>query len=142
MLDGSKAASGHEARSAGEGNLAGLRVVEICDELAEYCGLTLMGLGAEVIKIEPPGGNPTRRIGPFFEDREGPERSLHFWHYNRGKRSLVMDCKTQAGRENLLTPPQAAQDEVRMATAGAFGGGLAWPGCLRRLGRESPGYDA
>ncbi len=47
-----------------------------------------------------------------------------------------------AGRENLLTPPQAAQDEVRMATAGAFGGGLAWPGCLRRLGRESPGYDA
>ena len=80
-------------------------MVEICDELAEYCGLTLMGLGAEVIKIEPPSGNPTRRIGPFFEDREdreGPERSLHFWHYNRGKRSLVMDCKTPAGRENLL----------------------------------------
>ncbi len=102
MSDGSKAAGGHAARSAGEGNLAGLRVVEICDELAEYCGLTLMGLGAEVIKIEPPGGNPTRRIGPFFEDREGPERSLHFWHYNRGKRSLVMDCKTQAGREKVL----------------------------------------
>ena len=48
--------------------LAGIRVIELADEQAEYCGLTLAGLGAEVIKIEPPGGNPTRRIGPFYED--------------------------------------------------------------------------
>jgi crotonobetainyl-CoA:carnitine CoA-transferase CaiB-like acyl-CoA transferase len=106
MSDGTKPVgggeAGGEAGSAGAGNLAGVRVVEIADELAEYCGLTLAGLGAEVIKIEPVGGNPTRRIGPFFEDREGPERSLHFWHYNRGKRSLVLDCKAQADRERLL----------------------------------------
>src|SRR4051812_44769006 len=70
------------------GPLAGIRVIELADEQAEYCGLTLAGLGAEVIKIEPPGGNPTRRIGPFFEDQEGPERSLFFWYYNRGKKSL------------------------------------------------------
>lgn len=47
------------------GMLAGLRVVEVADELAEICGLLLAGLGAEVIKVEPPEGNSTRRIGPF-----------------------------------------------------------------------------
>lgn len=52
--------------NAGPGMLAGLRVVEIADERAEYTGLLLAGLGAEVIKIEPPEGNATRRIGPFF----------------------------------------------------------------------------
>ena len=50
--------------SAGRGpaTLAGIRVVELADEQAEYCGLALAGLGAEVIKVEPPGGNSTRRI--------------------------------------------------------------------------------
>ncbi|MGE0700008.1 MAG: hypothetical protein AB7O57_13010, partial [Hyphomicrobiaceae bacterium] len=45
--------------------LAGLRVIEIAHEQAEYCGLTHAGRGAEVNKIEPPGGNSTRRNGPF-----------------------------------------------------------------------------
>ena len=54
------------------GALTGIRVIELADEQAEYCGLTLAGLGAEVIKVEPPGGSPTRRIGPFYEDREDP----------------------------------------------------------------------
>ena len=49
-----------------EGNLHGIRVIELADEQAEYCGLTLAGLGAEVIKVEPPEGNSTRRIGPFY----------------------------------------------------------------------------
>ena len=52
-----------------QGALTGLRVIELADEQAEYCGLALAGLGAEVIKVEPPGGSPTRRIGPFYEDR-------------------------------------------------------------------------
>jgi crotonobetainyl-CoA:carnitine CoA-transferase CaiB-like acyl-CoA transferase len=73
------------------GALTGLRVIELADEQAEYCGLALAGLGAEVIKVEPPGGSPTRRIGPFYEDREDPERSLFFWQYNRGKRSIMLD---------------------------------------------------
>ena len=66
------------------GALTGIRVIELADEQAEYCGLTLAGLGADVIKVEPPGGNSTRRIGPFYQDREDPERSLFFWQYNRG----------------------------------------------------------
>src|ERR1051326_822864 len=80
------------------GPLTGIRVVELADEQAEYCGLTLAGLGADVVKVEPPGGSPTRRIGPFYEDREDPERSLFFWQYNRGKRSIVLDLRQERDR--------------------------------------------
>jgi hypothetical protein len=61
--------------NAGPGMLQGLRVIEIADERAEYCGLLLAGLGAEVIKIEPPDGNATRRIGPFLGDEPGRSSS-------------------------------------------------------------------
>jgi crotonobetainyl-CoA:carnitine CoA-transferase CaiB-like acyl-CoA transferase len=83
------------------GPLTGIRVIELADEQAEYCGLTLAGLGADVIKVEPPGGNSTRRIGPFYQDQEGPERSLFFWQYNRGKRSIVLDLRQRDDRERF-----------------------------------------
>src|SRR6202048_2604006 len=88
--------------NAGPGMLAGLRVIEITDERAEYTGLLLAGLGAEVIKIEPPEGNATRRIGPFLEDKPGLERSLFFWNYNRNKKSVVLDLREPADGEHLL----------------------------------------
>ena len=83
------------------GALMGIRVVELADEQAEYCGLTLAGLGADVVKVEPPGGSPTRRIGPFYQDREDPERSLFFWQYNRGKRSIVLDLHRREDQERF-----------------------------------------
>src|SRR3712207_8208317 len=67
-----------------------------------YCGLTLAGLGAEVVKVEPPGGNPTRRIGPFYEDQPGPERSLFFWQYNRGKRRSEEHTSELQSRQYLV----------------------------------------
>src|SRR6201993_5284696 len=88
--------------NGGAGMLAGLRVMEIADERAEYAGLLLAGLGADVIKIEPPEGNATRRIGPFLEDQPGLERSLFFWNYNRNKKSVVLDLRTPEGREHLM----------------------------------------
>jgi crotonobetainyl-CoA:carnitine CoA-transferase CaiB-like acyl-CoA transferase len=91
-------AARNENLPAKPGVLAGIRVVELADEQAEYCGLTLAGLGAEVIKVEPPGGSPTRRIGPFYEDKPGPERSLFFWYYNRGKKSIALDLGQQQDR--------------------------------------------
>jgi ribulose-5-phosphate 4-epimerase/fuculose-1-phosphate aldolase len=59
---------------------------------------------------------------------------------------LERACKQQvmalsAGRENVLFAPEAAQAEVKMQVSRGIGGGLAWPGCLRRLDRELPGYD-
>jgi len=88
--------------AAGPGMLAGVRVVEIADELGEYCGLVFAGLGADVVKVEPPEGSPTRAIGPFLGDEPDRERSIYFWHYNRNKRSVALDAKTAEGRERLL----------------------------------------
>jgi hypothetical protein len=84
-----------------QGNLTGVRVVEIGNEQGEYCGLSLAGLGADVVKIEPKEGSSTRSIGPFVGDIPHPERSLFFWAYNRGKRSVVLDLDTPEGRSNL-----------------------------------------
>ena len=84
--------------NAGPGMLAGLRVIEVADERAEYTGLLLAGLGAEVVKIEPPEGNATRRIGPYLDDRSGLERSLFFWNYNRNKKSVVLDLRSAGAR--------------------------------------------
>ncbi|MFV8054684.1 CoA transferase [Mycobacterium sp. 48b] len=81
-----------------QGSLAGVRVIEIGDQQGEYCGLALAGLGAEVIKVEPPGGCDSRRLGPFVDDIPDPEKSLHFWAYNRGKRSIVVDLDADAGQ--------------------------------------------
>src|SRR5262245_49552208 len=81
------------------GMLTGLPVTQFVHETAEYSGLLLAGQGADVVKVEPPGGSPTRRIAPFWEDKPGPERSLYFWAYNRGKRSIIADLDTTAGRE-------------------------------------------
>ena len=88
--------------NAGPGMLAGLRVIEVADERAEYTGLLLAGLGAEVVKVEPPEGNATRRIGPFLEDEPGLERSLFFWNYNRNKKSVVLDLRETLAREHML----------------------------------------
>src|SRR5436190_5405958 len=110
------------------GALSGIRVIELCDEQAEYCGLTLAGLGADVVKVEPPGGSPTRRIGPFYEDREDPERSLFFWQYNRGKRSIVLDLRQSEDRDRfrslvagadvlLESTPRGELDELGLSAA-------------------------
>ena len=85
----------------GQGFLADIRVLELADEKAEFCGKLLAGAGADVVKVEPPEGSSTRRIGPFYEDVEDPERSLYFWHYNFGKRGIVLDITTAEGQERL-----------------------------------------
>ena len=106
--------------NAGPGMLAGLRVIEIADERAEYTGLLLAGLGAEVIKIEPPEGNATRRIGPFLEDEPGLERSLFFWNYNRNKKSVVLDLReTPAGASTCCACSDGA-DVLLDASCGAL----------------------
>ena len=54
------------------GPLDGIRVLELTDQSADYCGRLLAGLGADVVKAEPPDGSPARSIGPFLEDRPSP----------------------------------------------------------------------
>ncbi|MBO0731315.1 MAG: CoA transferase, partial [Acidimicrobiaceae bacterium] len=81
--------------------LRGVRVLELADELGEYCGKLLAGLGADVVKIEPPGGEATRSYGPFYHGAPHPNRSLHFWHYNFGKRGVVLDLETDDDRQRF-----------------------------------------
>jgi crotonobetainyl-CoA:carnitine CoA-transferase CaiB-like acyl-CoA transferase len=104
---------------AGPGMLDGLRVIEVADERAEYTGLLLAGLGAEVIKIEPPEGNATRRIGPFLDDAPGLDRSLFFWNYNRNKKSVVLDLREAPGQVHLLRL-LAGADVLLDASCGAL----------------------
>lgn len=85
------------------GPLAGLRVVEYCDELGQYAGKLLADLGADVIRVEPPGGSRGRTIGPFVKDIPGPNRSLDFWYNNTNKRSAVCDLATGDGAAAFRT---------------------------------------
>ena len=83
------------------GPLHGLRVLEICDEKGQFCGKLLADLGADVIKIEPPGGESCRSFGPFLGDIPHRERSLSFWHYNTSKRGITLNLELGAGRAIL-----------------------------------------
>ena len=80
------------------GPLAGLRVVELARILAgPWAGQTLADLGAEVIKIEAPEGDDTRRWGPPFIDRNGVPEAAYFHATNRGKASVTADFRTPEG---------------------------------------------
>ena len=81
------------------GPLAGLRVLELADEKGQFCGKLLGDLGADVVKIEPPGGERCRHVGPFLDDIPHPERSLSFWYYNTSKRGITLNLETADGRQ-------------------------------------------
>jgi len=81
------------------GPLTGLRILELADEKGQFCGKLFGDLGADVVKIEPPGGERNRHVGPFLDDIHHPERSLSFWHYNTSKRGITLNLETADGRE-------------------------------------------
>jgi crotonobetainyl-CoA:carnitine CoA-transferase CaiB-like acyl-CoA transferase len=82
--------------------LAGLRVIELARILAgPWAGQTLADLGAEVIKVEAPEGDDTRRWGPPFIDRDGTPVAAYFHSANRGKRSVVADFRTPEGQAKV-----------------------------------------
>ncbi len=81
--------------------LAHLRVVELGDVPAAYAGRLLADLGADVIKVEPPGGAPERRLPPFAGGVEDAERSLTSIHANTNKRSLVLDLSAEGDRDTF-----------------------------------------
>ncbi len=80
------------------GPLHGLRVLELADEKGQFCGKLLGDLGADVIKIEPLGGEPCRLVGPFLNDVAHPDRSLSFWYYNTSKRGITLNLASEDGR--------------------------------------------
>jgi crotonobetainyl-CoA:carnitine CoA-transferase CaiB-like acyl-CoA transferase len=89
--------------------LSHLRVIELGDIPASYATRWLADLGADVIKVEPPGGDPNRLLPPFAGNAEHPERSLAFIHANTNKRSIALDLDREtesATFARLLTSAQ------------------------------------
>ncbi|WP_323005156.1 CaiB/BaiF CoA-transferase family protein [Pseudorhodobacter sp.] len=82
--------------------LKGVRVIELARILAgPWAGQTLADLGADVIKVEAPEGDDTRRWGPPFVDREGDRSAAYFHATNRGKKSVTVDFRTPEGQETV-----------------------------------------
>jgi len=98
----SRAAARHNSKESylpAGGPLGGIRVVDLTTTvMGPYCSLLLAQLGADVIKVEPPGGDLTRWAG----DRRGEGMSPLFLNINRGKRSIVINLKDRAGHEVLM----------------------------------------
>src|SRR3990170_3305135 len=82
-----------------EGMLSPYRVLDLTDEKGLLCGKILGDLGADVIKIERPGGDPARRIGPFYHDEPHPEKSLFWFAFNTSKRGITLNIETADGQE-------------------------------------------
>ncbi len=81
--------------------LQGVRVIELANERVSFAGKLLADMGADVILVEPPGGDPSREYPPFVDDEPGPNRSLYFMHYNTSKRAVTLDLDTVSGQENF-----------------------------------------
>lgn len=109
----------------GTGPLAGVRVVDLTAMvMGPYCTQIMADMGAEVIKIEPPGGDDTRYIsvGPV------PGMSGVFVNVNRGKRSVVLDLKSEAGKAALRGLVRHADVFIHSMRAKAIAGlGFAYP---------------
>ena len=82
--------------------LEGVKALDLTHCIAgPYCTKLLADFGADVVKVERPGGDPARRIPPFFHDETGPDQSLLFLYLNTNKRSVTLNLKTPQGL-NLL----------------------------------------
>src|SRR6185436_16376731 len=108
--------------SSGRKALEGIRVLDVTQVMAgPFCAMQLCDMGADVVKVEPPGGDPTRQMGA----REGSD-STGFAALNRGKRAIVLDLKTPAGRDAL----------VRLATRADILIENFRPGVMQQLGLD------
>ena len=101
------------------GALSGIRVIDLSTPLAEATGRVLADLGAEVIKIEPPGGCAARLLEPFESGREGDVEGSLFWRaYGLGKKSVVLDLDESSDRETLIELTRGADIFVESSTPG------------------------
>ena len=113
--------------------LSPYRVVDCTDHRGQLAGFLLAQLGADVVLVEPPDGSSARRHGPFAGDAPGPESSLRHWAYNRGKRSVVLDRATDAGRRDFRRLLASADILLWSGSPSEL------PGSYEELARDNPG---
>ena len=104
-------------------------VLDLADDKGELASMILGDMGADVIKVEPPQGSASRRMPPFMEDAPEPERSLHFFAFNRNKRGITLALESEAGRSALMRLAEKADFVIESAR----------PGEMARMGL---GFDA
>ena len=105
------------------------RVLDLTDEKGSFCGKILGDLGADVIKIEKPGGDPARNVGPFYHDIPDPEKSLSWMYCNSSKRGITLDIEAAAARDIFKRLVRTADFLIESFT----------PGYMERMGL---GYEA
>jgi crotonobetainyl-CoA:carnitine CoA-transferase CaiB-like acyl-CoA transferase len=107
--------------------LSPFRIVDLSENRAgAYCTKLMAGFGAEVIKVEPPGGDALRRHGPFFRDAGGEDHSIPAAWYHTGKKSITLDWNTTSGRDELralLGTADAVVESFRPGTLEGWGMG-------------------
>lgn len=82
-----------------EAPLTKYRALDLTDEKGLFCGRILADFGVDVIKIERPGGDRSRNIGPFYKNIPHPENSLYWLSYSANKRGITLDIETKDGQE-------------------------------------------
>ena len=85
-----------------DGALTGVKVLDLSEDIGgSFCARLLADYGADVLKLEPPGGAALRRMGPFFHDDPHPEKSLFFLVLNLNKRGATLNLETATGQAIL-----------------------------------------
>lgn len=106
------------AEDTSEGMLAPYRVLDLTDVKGQPCGKILADLGADVVKLEPPTGDPARRRAPFLDDDPHPDKGLYWLAYNAGKRGITLDLESEEGREAFLNLAAGADIVLESFTPG------------------------
>lgn len=79
--------------------LTALRILDLADEKASFCTKLLADMGAEVTKVERPGGDKSRTVGPFWGNTPHPEKSLSFWYHNTSKLGITLNLENEEGQQ-------------------------------------------
>lgn len=109
-----------------EATLSPYKVLDLTDEKGLLCGKILADLGAKVVKVEKPGGDPARNNGPFYHDIPDPEKSLFWFAFNTGKKSITLNIESTDGKKLFK----------RLAKTADFVLESFHPGYLKELGLD------
>ncbi len=116
--------------------LSSIRVLDLCDEAGFLAGKIFGDLGADVVKVEPPGGDLRGRRAPYLGGIDDPERSLAWLALNTSKRGVTLDLESSAGRAVLLRLLEATDVLVDTFAPGTLEAwGLGWDALARQFPR-------
>ena len=114
----------------------GIRILDLCRLEGQLCGRLMADLGADVILVEPPGGDAGRRLGPFANNVAHPEASLSFAYFNANKKSIVLDLSKEEGRARFRELAKDFDVILETAAPGVMEG---WGLDHERLSESNPG---